>query len=113
MRKGIEQNLDALFSKHEDNVKRTDKAQALAEAQRQEFVREFADLRANVIHPALEEIKGYLEKRGYRCAISQREDQESTQRLASFTRASVDITVFPGETSGRDPHFSAICDKYA
>ncbi|MFO1248909.1 MAG: hypothetical protein U1E93_11960 [Alphaproteobacteria bacterium] len=114
MEKEIKGKLDEIFARHKEGQQRIAEAQDAAKRDCAEFLAQFKKVREAIIRPAMEEIKSYVEQKGYRASISEEEDKESDHRFGSDSRASIQLAIYPGESGGHDrPCFTATCDKHS
>lgn len=114
MKDDIKSKLDAAFERHEASKRSAVEAKQAAESKEQIFLREFLEARDTIIRPAMEEIGGYVQGKGYSYDISTEDDKPSPDGRSRLVPASIRLTIFIGERRSlahENPGVSVTCQK--
>jgi hypothetical protein len=109
--------LDKLFEAKQAEEQRIAAIRGNRESTELIYLAKFLETRTNLYRPAFEEFAQVIELRGIKVHIAEHEDQPPAEGAGAYQSASISITFFIGDRTGRQlhgfPNFSITCLKHS
>ena len=93
MKSEAKNELQTILGDYDEKLAETERAEAAKQAAREAFPARFAELRKEVLEPALKEVADMLNERGHDASV--REQDESSSAVGGFKPAAISLRIVP------------------